>query len=103
MGPCSHSGEWRKCRTIIRENTNLLPVGKSLVKVDSGSDRGAPHTSDSDRTTRFRRGQNIDGHVSGSNTKILKYANLHFNTTSIAHYCEKLNLIFNLIHMHKCH
>lgn len=57
MDLCSHSREKKKkCNTIC---TNLLPVGKDLVKEDSdsGSDRGVPHTSDSDRPTKFRRGQ----------------------------------------------
>lgn len=38
-------------------NNNLLPVGKEIVKKYSGSDRVAPHTSESDRTSEFRRGR----------------------------------------------
>lgn len=33
-------------------------MGKDLVKDDSGSDRGVAQASDSERTTKFRRGQN---------------------------------------------
>lgn len=55
MELCSHSRERRICCTICIERLNLLPVGKDLVKEDSGSDSGAPHASDSDRTTKFRR------------------------------------------------
>ena len=57
MDPCSHSRETRRCGTRCRALYNLLPVGKALVKEDSGSERGIPQTSDSERTTKFRRGQ----------------------------------------------
>lgn len=56
MDPCSHSREKKKCSTICRL-LNLLPVGKDLVKEDSDSDRGAPHASDPEKPTKFRRGQ----------------------------------------------
>lgn len=37
--------------TFLGGSGGGVPVGKDLVKEDSGSDRGVPHTSDSDRTT----------------------------------------------------
>lgn len=80
MDLCSHSREKRTCGTICRELYNLLPVGKALVKEDSGSDRGVAHASDSDRTTKFRRGQNrpsqghYDQNTLGSNSFKLRKA-----------------------------
>ena len=70
MDLCSYSRERKTCSTICRELSNLLPVGKDLVKEDSGSDSGVAHASDSDRTTKFRRGQNrpSQGHYN-QNTK----------------------------------
>lgn len=70
MGLCSHSRQEKKCGTISREFYNLLPVGKDLVKEDSGSDRGVPHTSDSERATSS--GRDRTGHVRGITTKTLK-------------------------------
>lgn len=40
----------------MQHNMHLLPVGKGLVKEDSGPDRGVAHASDSDRATKFTRG-----------------------------------------------
>jgi hypothetical protein len=37
--------------TFLGGSGGGVPVGKGLVKEDSGGDRGAPQTSDSDRTT----------------------------------------------------
>ena len=55
----SFRGEWSQGEVM---QLNLLPVGKGLVK---GSDRGAPHISDSNRTTSSRGpGGDIGGHVS---------------------------------------
>lgn len=70
MELCSHSREQRMCCTICIERLNLLPVGKDLVKEASGSDRGAPHASESDRTTKFRRGQRRPS--KGNTTKTFK-------------------------------
>lgn len=49
------------CSTICRGFVNLLPVGKGLVKEDSGPDRGAAHASDSDRAAKFTRGMGNGG------------------------------------------
>lgn len=37
--------------TFLGGSGGGVPVGKDLVKEELGSDKGAPHTSDSDRTT----------------------------------------------------
>lgn len=64
VGLCSHSREARSCGTVCTEEQHLLPAGKDLVKEDSGSDREVPQTSDSERTTKVRRGQrrSCEGH-----------------------------------------
>lgn len=41
-------------KAFYRKLQNLLPVGKGLVKEESGSDRGIAQASDSDRTAKFR-------------------------------------------------
>lgn len=59
----SFRGQEEARKKMPRNDENLLPVGKDLVKEDSGSDRGAPQGSDSERPTVFRRGQNRSGQV----------------------------------------
>lgn len=54
MGRSIHSREKGKLGTMQGDLLNLLPVGKDLDKEDSVPDRGVPHTSDSERTTKFK-------------------------------------------------